>query len=199
MNQSINQSNNQSKILICIGCGPLQGIFNVHGVWHCLYTGTHYGLRSGFPIMTRLPLNKRASPYPPPGDALGSPVGSSPWGRYVRLNFPSLLTPFSVAVKTRYPGLTTLLTFYNCLYSLTCSRLEYSWNTAHWTLNSYMECGIVYTRVPIMVHDQAFLLWPDYPSTRGLPPIRHPGTRWAALWDRTLVTYEITLYNACTL
>jgi hypothetical protein len=28
-----------------------------------------------------------------------------------------------------------------------------------------MECGIVYTRVPIMVYDQAFLLWPDYPPT----------------------------------
>ena len=51
-----------------------------------------------------------------------------------------------------------------------------------------MECGIFHTRVPTMVHDQAFLLWPDYPPTRGPPPIRHPGTRWAALWDRSLVT-----------
>jgi hypothetical protein len=30
-----------------------------------------------------------------------------------------------------------------------------------------MECGIFHTRVPTMVHDQAFLLWPDYPPTRG--------------------------------
>jgi hypothetical protein len=50
-------------------------------------------------------------------------------------------TPFSVAVETCYPGLTTPLTFYNCLYSLTCSRPEYSWNTAHWTLNSYERSG----------------------------------------------------------
>jgi hypothetical protein len=89
-------------------------------------------------------------------------------------------TPFSVAIKNCYPGLTTPLTFYNCLYSLNCSRPEYSWNTAHWTLK---------------VHDQAFLLWPDYPPTRGPPPIRHPGTRWAALWDRTLVTLNGIRYN----
>jgi hypothetical protein len=57
-----------------------------------------------------------------------------------------------------------------------------------------MECGIVYTQVPIMVYDQAFLLWPDYPSTRELPPIRHPGTRWAALWDRALVTLTSTQF-----
>jgi hypothetical protein len=33
-------------------------------------------------------------------------------------------TTFSVAVKNCYPGFTTPLTFYNCLYLLNCSRPE---------------------------------------------------------------------------
>jgi hypothetical protein len=75
----------------------LQGIFNVHGVWHFPYTGTHYGQRAGFPIMTRLPPNKRASPYLPPGDALGSSVGSSPCDHH---QYPAFLLKTSRKIES---------------------------------------------------------------------------------------------------
>jgi hypothetical protein len=107
---------------------------------------------------------KRASPYPPPGDALGSYVKK--WCFGILLSFESIILQANEDYTEKWnESACIFLTSVLCFFASKLSHVLSDTMYCNFWYSQFFCCGIFHTRVPTMVHDQAFLLWPDYPPT----------------------------------